>query len=184
MNKLEVTNQKIAVQVDKLNSTVDDLQGVSDALQKDLLGFSDLRQSMDEFTKKTGVDMAHALGEINGVYDRMYDLTLENERALLKRVAQDLEFMDRDEDMSKMEFQRFLQRIPKQFKERFEAKGLTFEAIAGEDKEIDFREMGALIEKLLDENDEKKKLSVQKSLTGAQADQAVAAANAVPGQPS
>lgn len=88
VNKLEVTNQKITVQVEKLNSTVDDLQGVSDSLQKDLSGFSDLRQSMDEFAKQTGADMAQALGNINGVYDRMYELTLENERALLKRVAQ------------------------------------------------------------------------------------------------
>lgn len=70
--------------------------------------------------------------------------------------------MDRDEEMSKMEFQRFLQRIPTQFKERFENTGLTFEAIAGDDQEIDFKEMGSLIEKLLAENDEKMQVSAQK----------------------
>jgi len=162
VNKLEVTNQKITVQVEKLNATVDDLQGVSNSLQKDLAGFSDLRQSVNEFANQTGEDMAKALGNVNAVYDRMYDLTLENERALLKRVAQDLEFMDRDEEMSKMEFHRFLHRVPTQFKDRFESMGLTFEAVAGEDQEIDFKEMGALIEKLLAENDEKKHVSAQK----------------------
>lgn len=171
VNKLEVTNQKIAVQVTKLNTTVDDLQGVSDALQNDLAQFSDLRESMEDFAKETGTDIQQALGNVNGVYDRMYDLTLENERALLKRVAQDLEFMDRDEEMSKVEFQRFLQRIPTQFKDRFEATGLTFDSVAGDNQMVDFREMGNLIDKLLTENDDKKKLQAKKSM------RAVGAAN-------
>ncbi|CAD7705392.1 unnamed protein product [Ostreobium quekettii] len=155
VNKLEVTNQKIAVHVDKLEDSVDELQGVSESLMADMAGFGDLRTAMEECAKESGKDMKEMLGDINGMYGRMHDLALQEEKALLKRVAQDLEFMDRDEKMSKVEFQRFLQRIPAQYKKRFDNMGLTFDAIAGEDQGIDFREMGQLIDKLLVETSDK-----------------------------
>lgn len=39
--------------------------------------------------------------------------------------------MDRDAAMSKNEFDRFIQRIPKHLQERFKKMGATFEQIAG-----------------------------------------------------
>jgi len=154
VNKLEATNQKIALHVDKLEDSVDELQGVSEKLKEDIEGFGDLRLEMEALAKEAGKDLDDTLDSINGMYDRMTELTLREEKALLKRVAQDLEFLDHDEKMSKEEFQRFLQRIPAQFKKRFEELHLTFAAIAGADKGIDYKEMGSLIDKLITENDE------------------------------
>ncbi|CAD7697355.1 unnamed protein product [Ostreobium quekettii] len=161
--RLEGANKLIAAKVDGLEGTVDELQGVSEELMRDLEGFGELRTAMEEMAAKSGADLAETVGSINGVYDRLYGLTLENEKALLKRAAQDLEFLDRDEDFSKQEFQRFLQRIPTQFRRRFEASGLTFEAVAGEDQEISFKEMGGLIDRLLAENDEKRSTASPKA---------------------
>lgn len=156
VGKLETTNKQLGVQVDKLEDTVDDLQNVSEGLQKDLEHFGQLRESMEDLARETGMDIKAAIGNVNSIYDKIYGLTLENERALLQRIAQDLEFLDRDAAMSKIEFERFLQRIPVQFRTRFQAMNLTFEDIAGEDKQIDFKEMGSLIDKLMQENCEKK----------------------------
>ncbi|CAD7705393.1 unnamed protein product [Ostreobium quekettii] len=154
VDNLEVTNQKIALHVDKLEDSVDELQGVSEKLKEDIEGFGDLRVEMEALAKEAGKDLDDTLESINGMYDRMQDLNAREEKALLKRVAQDLEFMDRDEKMSKEEFQRFLQRIPAQFKKRFEELDLTFASIAGADKGIDYKEMGRLIDRLIAENDE------------------------------
>ena len=88
VDQFQATNQQLAVQVDKLEGTVDELQTVSDTLQKDLGQFADLRQSIDEFAKETGADIKQVIGDVTGVYDKIYSLTVENERLLLQRIAQ------------------------------------------------------------------------------------------------
>jgi len=67
-----------------------------------------------------------------------------------------LEFMDRDESMSKNEFERFLQRIPEHLRDRFVKSNKTFEDIAGKDMVIDHEEMKGLIDMLMNENASKK----------------------------
>lgn len=134
---------------------MDELQVVSESLQQDVAQFGDVRKNLEEFAKKTGKDISQVIGDVNGVYDKIFELTVQNEKALLQRIAADIEFMDRDAAMSKQEFERFIQRIPKHLQERFQAMGTSFEEIAGEDMMIDHREMGGLIDKLLAENAEK-----------------------------
>jgi len=67
-----------------------------------------------------------------------------------------LEFMDRDESMSKNEFDRFLQRIPEHLRDRFAKSNKSFEDIAGKDMVIDHEEMKGLIDMLMNENASKK----------------------------
>lgn len=155
VDTLETTNQQLGVQVDKLSGTVDELQDVSESLQNDLGQFAEVRANLEDFAKKTGKDITAVIGDVNGVYDKIFDLTVKNEKALLQRIAADLEFMDRDAAMSKQEFQRFIQRIPKHLQERFAAMGTSFEEIAGADMVIDHHEIGGLIDKLIEENSSK-----------------------------
>ncbi|GMH36884.1 hypothetical protein BSKO_04757 [Bryopsis sp. KO-2023] len=155
VDTLEVTNQQLGVQVDKLSGTVDELQDVSESLQNDLGQFAEVRSNLEDFAAKTGKDISSVIGDVNGVYDKIFALTVQNEKALLQRIAADLEFMDRDAAMSKQEFQRFIQRIPKHLQERFAAMGTSFEEIAGDDMVIDHHEIGGLIDKLINENADK-----------------------------
>lgn len=131
---------------------MDELQVVSDDLQQNVSQFADVRKNLEDFAAKTGKDITQVIGDVNGVYDKIFDLTVKNEKALLQRIAADIEFMDRDAAMSKQEFERFIMRIPKHLKERFAKMGTSFEEIAGEDMVIDHHEMAALIDKLLQEN--------------------------------
>lgn len=79
-------------------------------------------------------------------------MTTQNERALLGKIAQDIEFMDQDAGMSKEEFESFFNRIPAHLQEKFHAKGLTFERVAGDDGVVDFMEIEAMINTLMEEN--------------------------------
>lgn len=155
VDTLGETNKQLGTQVDKLSGTVDELQDVSESLQNDLGQFAEVRTNLEDFAAKTGKDISAVIGDVNGVYDKIFALTVQNEKALLQRIAADLEFMDRDAAMSKQEFQRFIQRIPKHLQERFAAMGTSFEEIAGEDQVIDHHEIGGLIDKLIDENSTK-----------------------------
>lgn len=149
---LESTNQQLSVQVDQLGETIDDLQGVSEDLQGQLGNFTQLRESMEQFAKETGCDVKKAIGNVNNVYDKIFGLSVQNEKALLQRIAADLEFLDRDAAFSKEEFERFLQRIPAHLRDRFNVSGMSFESVAGADRVIDHNEMADLIDKLLEEN--------------------------------
>lgn len=80
-------------------------------------------------------------------------MTVENERALLNRIAQDLEFLDRDEGMTESEYRRFCNRIPKHLRERFSQLQSSFEHV---DKDgngrLDYAEIEQLTDALLRQN--------------------------------
>ena len=85
----------------------------------------------------------------------MERMTNQNERALLGKIAQDVEFLDKDAGMQRPEFNDFVSRMPKHLQNRFKALGLTFEKVAGEDGVVDFMEIEDMINKLMAETDEK-----------------------------
>merc|ERR1712176_10546 len=61
------------------------------------------------------------LQSMNGTFERINSLLCENERVLLMKVAQDVEFLDSEEGMSRMEFNRFVDRIPSRLHTKFES---------------------------------------------------------------
>jgi hypothetical protein len=78
------------------------------------------------------------------------NITIENEKTLLYRIAQDLEFMDKKAGMSRDEYQRFIKRIPLYLQNSFVSLGdKTFEEVAGEDKNIDYKEIEQLIQTII-----------------------------------
>jgi len=82
-------------------------------------------------------------------------MTNQNQRALLGKIAQDMEFLDQDSGMSRKEFDDFFARMPKQLQNRFKAKGMTFESVAGDDGVIDFMEIENMINELMKETEKK-----------------------------
>lgn len=82
-------------------------------------------------------------------------MTNQNERALLGKIAQDLEFLDKDAGMQEDEFNQFFARMPHHLQHRFKALGLTFDKVAGDDGIVDFMEVEDMITKLMAETDAK-----------------------------
>ena len=95
------------------------------------------------------------LGEANKIHAKMERMTNQNERALLGKIAQDIEFLDKDAGMQEAEFNDFFARIPPHLQNRFKALGLTFAKVAGDDGVVDFMEIEDMINKLMSENDQK-----------------------------
>lgn len=110
---------------------------------------------MEKFAAETGADVRKILGDAQKLERKMQSMTTMNERALLSKIAQDIEFIDQDSGMSKEEFESFFERIPKHLQKKFHDLGLTFEKVAGEDGVIDFMEIEDMISKLMDENTKK-----------------------------
>ena len=115
----------------------------------------DVTGNIEKFAKETGADVKKILGEANKIHAKMERMTNQNERALLGKIAQDVEFLDKDAGMQEPEFNDFFNRMPKHLQERFKALGLTFEKVAGDDGVIDFMEIEDMINKLMAETDQK-----------------------------
>lgn len=154
VNTLQNTKDKLEGQVDKLENTVTDLKHVSDGLQSELDGFEKLKVNFEKFASETGHDITKVLDNANKIYDKMHNNTVQNERALLGKIAQDLEFMDKDVGMSRDEFLKFIERIPENLKKKYREMGKTFEDIAGDDAVVDFTEVQQLIDQLVNDNKE------------------------------
>ena len=111
--------------------------------------------NIEKFAAETGADVKKILGEANKIHAKMERMTNQNERALLGKMAQDLEFLDKDAGMQEDEFNNFFARMPTHLQNRFKAMGLTFERVAGNDGVIDFMEIEGMINKLMAETEEK-----------------------------
>jgi len=154
---LQGQKDKLETKVGKLEHTVVELKDVSDGLEKELDGFEKLKHNFEKFASETGHDITKVLDNANKIFGKMQENTVNNEKALLSKIAQDLEFVDRDVGMSKEEFNKWLDRIPEKLRRKYESMGFTYEAIAGEDGTIDFVEIDGLIQKLVMETDDKLK---------------------------
>lgn len=149
---LQTQKEKLTSQVEKLEDTVVDMKQASDGLEKELEGFEKLKENFQKFAAETGHDISKVLDNANRIFDKMQSNTANNEKALLGKIAQDMEFVDRDAGMSKEEFNKFLERIPSKLRKKYMSMGYTYADIAGADGTIDFMEIDALINKLVEEN--------------------------------
>lgn len=146
---LAANNEKLKKQCDLLQGTVSDLNKVSDGLHAELNGFKSLRDSMSKYADSMGKDFKETMNQANALYSKMEQMTIDNERTLLFKAAQDLEFLDREAGMSKMEFERFSERIPKQHKAKFQDIHLRFDEFKNEGGVLEYAKIEELIERLL-----------------------------------
>ena len=137
-------------QVDKLEVTVESLKNSNDTLHNELLGLQTLRKNLEEYAKENKNDFSKMLNDVNSSFDRLENITKENEKVLIARIAQDLEFLDNKEGMKREEYERFIQRIPNNFKKDFEKLGYnSFERVAGDNKIVDYKEIKEMVEALV-----------------------------------
>jgi predicted nucleic acid-binding Zn-ribbon protein len=136
-------------QVEKLEETVTDLKANSDKLHTELLAFQTLRKNLELYAEDTKEDFSKVIYDMNKAFERLEELTKNNEKILIARVAQDLEFLDGKEGMNSEEYRRFIARIPNNLKPKFDELGYkSFENVAGKDKVVDYKELKGIVETL------------------------------------
>ena len=137
-------------QVEKLETTVESLKESNDTLHSELLALSSLRKNLENYAQENQEDFTKVLSDINGSFERLEEITKANERVLIARVAQDLEFLDNKEGMKREEYERFINRVPNNLKKKFKELGYTsFEKVAGENNMVDYKEIKNIVQSVV-----------------------------------
>ncbi len=137
-------------QVGKLETTIESLKDSNDTLHSELLALTSLRKNLELYAKDNQKDFSKVLKDINGSFSRLESITKENERVLVARVAQDLEFLDTKEGMRRDEYERFINRIPNNLKDKFNELGYaSFDKVAGDNKIVDYKEIKNIVQSVV-----------------------------------
>jgi len=136
--------------LEKLENNIDSLKSNNDHLRNELNSLQELRQNLEKYAQESKSDFNEILDVVNGSFERLEKITMENERTLLYRIAQDLEFMDKKSGMNRAEFKRFINRVPQHLQgSLLDLHKKSFEEIAGEDKRVDYKEVEHLIKSMI-----------------------------------
>lgn len=137
-------------QVDKLEVTVENLKESNDTLHHELLALESLRENLELYAKEHQKDFTKVLKDINASFNRLESISKENEKVLIARVAQDLEFLDAKVGMKREEYERFVNRIPNNLKPRFNELGYaSFDKVAGENNVVDYKEIKSIVQSVV-----------------------------------
>lgn len=136
--------------LEKMEESIENLKNNNDRLRTELNAMEELRKNLEKYADENNSNLKKVLTDINGSFKRLEEITMENEKTLLYRIAQDLEFMDNRAGMSRDEYNRFVKRIPLFLQTSFVSLGdKTFDKVAGEDKNIDYKEIEQLIQSII-----------------------------------
>lgn len=147
-------NKRLSSNLSDMEVTVDSLNINNNRLHQELTALQNLRKSLQSYADETKLDFSQLLEEVNQSFKHLEVITLANERTLLQRIAQDLEFLDRDAGMQRDEYQRFVARIPEHLQASFASlENTSFEQIAGANQQIDHKEIQALVYQMIKKTD-------------------------------
>lgn len=137
-------------QVDKLGTTVERLKNSNDTLHNELLSLQTLRESLEKYAKESNAEFDKVLNDVNRSFERLENITRDNEKVLIARVAQDLEFLDSKAGMKREEYERFVNRIPNSLREKFNKLGYeSFDKVAGDNKIVDYKEIKTIVQSVV-----------------------------------
>lgn len=142
-------NQQYDTQVLKLAEQSEILTATSDKLKLELANFSDLQGKMEEYAKKHGKDFSQIFKVTKELFEGMSGIQEQEQRLLLQRCVNDVEFLDHKVGVSEMEFSRFKGKLPAQYKVSLEQMGITFETAAKGKKVANADDMKAVCDMLL-----------------------------------
>jgi cell shape-determining protein MreC len=136
--------------LDNMEKSINELKENNDHLHKELIALEKLRKNLEIYAQENNQEFKSILEKVNSSFERLERITRENERTLLYRIAQDLEFVDNKSGMSRDEYKRFIQRIPNYLRDRFEQiEKRDFNEIAKSDNKIDYRELDGVIKEII-----------------------------------
>lgn len=124
---LDAVNKSFAQNQNKLNDEVSKLEDVKTMLAK--------------YATDSGDNLSAALENVSAQFSKLDGITKHYERLMVEKVAQDLEFMDASEGMSKSEWTRFVARVPKRIAKVIKDKGTKFNDICGDDNSISYDQL-------------------------------------------
>eukprot|EP00928_Gymnodinium_smaydae_P056109 TRINITY_DN39537_c0_g1_i1.p1 TRINITY_DN39537_c0_g1~~TRINITY_DN39537_c0_g1_i1.p1 ORF type:complete len:274 (+),score=106.28 TRINITY_DN39537_c0_g1_i1:61-882(+) len=140
------SNEKLKKQCEQLHGNVDKMKANADTLREQLNGLKSLQATMGKYKDSMGADFKESMQKAKDMTEKLDRMTNENTKTLLFKVAQDLEFMDDEEGLSKKEYDAFLLRIPAEKKALFPA----FEKIAtGSPLAVTYDSLSDTIERVL-----------------------------------
>lgn len=154
IDELKHSNEVLSANNTRLENTVDKLKETSDGLNNQLQQFKGLKNAMEKYASENREDFKEVMLGANKLFTDMEDMTIENERTLLFKAAQDLEFLDRDEGFSEVEFKRFVARLPNKHKDRFEqlTDSHSFANLKSSNNVVEYAKIKELIETLTQQN--------------------------------
>merc|ERR1712187_950460 len=111
----------------------------NDNMTAQLDKLSEFRKSLERYATENSKDISGMMAHYSRMYKNIRGLTQDNNRTLLMRIAADLEFLDQEEGFSRLEFERFVERIPKQLQPRLKMMRSSFDDVDKDKKgTIDF----------------------------------------------
>jgi len=151
INSLTKTRKRLGSEVTSLQTTVQDLEHDAKELDEETKEFEGL---VDELRNIAGdnQDILKLLDNTNKIFNDMRKVVLENERAHLLSTFYECAFRDDDNRMDQGEYNRFLGRLSRKQRAKFDK--YSFKDIAGDDGHIDLQEFQDLLELVLTEVDE------------------------------
>jgi hypothetical protein len=143
-------NKRLSGNLSDIEATVDSLKINNDRLHQELTALQNLRKNLQIYADETKLDFSQLLKDVNQSFQHLEVITLANERTLLHRIAQDLEFLDQKTGMQRDEYQRFVARIPQHLQASFASlKNTSFEQVAGANQQIDHKEIQVLVHQMI-----------------------------------
>jgi len=149
IDQLRSTRESLSTQVQKLEETTNAMQRDVDTLKETLGQYDELKNSLQEICGDNQ-QLNELINDVNDMYASMKNTILSNTRAGILSAYYNAALMDETEGMSEREYKRFLARLDKKTRGKFQSYG-SFESIAGDDGIIDLNEFQQLVDKLLAE---------------------------------
>jgi septal ring factor EnvC (AmiA/AmiB activator) len=150
IEQFETENKRLSANLTSMEASADALKQNNDLLHQQLTALQTLRSNLQDYADETKLDFSQLLEEVNQNFKHLEVISIANERVLLQRIAQDLEFLDHEAGMQADEYKRFIQRIPEHLQDSFARLGDTsFEHISGDNKRVDHQEVLALVHQLI-----------------------------------
>jgi len=150
VERLGKQNAKYQVQNARLTMSVSDLKQCSDDLTNQLEGFEKLRASLAQYGGEQNECIRESMDHLVEIHDNIKNLTVENERVLLERIVQDVEFLNGEEGLTKGEYERFLDHIPANIQGQAPAfTELKLEMSGRGDMVVGIKEMRRVIDDLM-----------------------------------
>ncbi len=146
----ENKNKQLSQNISEMEQTLESLKSNNNRLHQELNALQKLRTNLQKYADETKLDFSQLLEEANQRFQHLEVITIANERVLLQRIAQDLEFLDHEVGMQRDEYLRFVDRIPEHLQATFSSLSNTsFEQLAGNDQRIDHKELQTLVHQLI-----------------------------------
>jgi len=138
--------------LEKMEQHLNELKRSNDQLHEEIEAMGHLRERLEQYAETNNSTLSKVIEEINRTVYRLEQITRENEKVLLYKIAQDLEFMDHQAGMTENEYQRFIERVPRYLQIEFE----SFDRLTKDKKLLEYSTLATVIHKIMEGSNKEK----------------------------